>query len=229
MLYKSAKIVVIYYLSLAVLLATANPLPAQQDWPRFLNGGVLQNQKWDLPTEWSPENGIEWTADLPGYGQSSPIIYKNTVYVTSVIGPNKEKIAVRAININDGTEKWAFERPNSTLQKNEVMVSRAAPSPVVDEDGVVAFFEGGNLVALDHNGKLRWERDIKAEFGELKARHSLAASLEQNEDTIFLWAERMQSPFVLAISKSDGKTAWQQPGLGSTSWSSPRLIRTLST
>lgn len=202
----------------------AQHLVAQQEWASFQNGGELNNSEWKLPTTWSPDSKFAWKVDLPGYGQSTPVVFEETVFVTSVTGENKETLNIQAINASDGENKWTFEHPNSSPEKNTVMVSRAAPTPVVDASGVIVFFEGGNLIALDHKGKLRWERDLKAEFGDLKARHGLAASLEQDDENIFLWAERMESPYIMAISKKDGKTVWKEPGLGKTSWSSPRLL-----
>jgi outer membrane protein assembly factor BamB len=214
-----------YFLIVIAFSCLFNSSLDAQNWSRFLNGGETDNQEWRLPTSWGTDQGVEWTVDLPGYGQSTPIIFGDSIYVTSVNGPNKEQVQVRAFDKSNGNEKWIFERPNSTPEKNEVMVSRAASSPVADANGVIAFFEGGNMVALDNEGNLRWQRDLKSEFGELKARHGLAASLEQDEQNVYFWAERMQDPFVMAISKQDGATVWKQPGLGSTSWSSPRLMK----
>ncbi len=57
------------------------------------------------------------------------------------------------------------------------MVSKAAPTPAVDADGVYAFFETGNAAALDHDGRLRWERRLTDEFGEFGSRHGIDRSL----------------------------------------------------
>ena len=105
------------------------------------------------------------------------------------------------------------------------MVSRSASTPVADASGVIAFYEGGNLVALNQEGSLRWERDLVEEFGPLKARHGIASSLEQDDKHVFVWAQRMESPYIMAISKSDGKTVWKQETMAGTSWGSPRLIQ----
>ena len=210
---------------IVVLLVHASIGLGQDQWQAFQNGGSLQNEKWELPTQWSPEGGIQWEARLQGYGQSSPVVAGKTIYVTSVEGGNKETLNLQAIDPKDGSQKWIFSHPNSSPEKNTVMVSRAAPTPVADAEGVIAFFEGGNLFALNHSGELRWKRDLKQEFGDIKARHGIAASLEQNKENIFVWCERLESPYVMAISKLDGKTQWKQAGLGSTSWSSPRLIQ----
>jgi len=36
--------------------------------------------------------------------------------------------------------------------------------------------------------------------------------------------ERNEDPYLLAVSKKDGKTAWKVDALGTTAWSSPRLV-----
>jgi hypothetical protein len=35
-----------------------------------------------MPLAWSPESGIAWQKELPGYGQSSPVIFNGRVFVT---------------------------------------------------------------------------------------------------------------------------------------------------
>lgn len=207
-----------------ILVASAPTFIFGQNWSSFQNSGSLEQGELSLPTKWSPDAKPGWQLALKGYGQSSPVIYGDTVFVTSVVGDMKDQVRVLAVNLKDGSEKWSYEQANSTKQKNTVMVSRAAPTPVADSEGVVAFFEGGDIVALDTMGQKRWSRNFREEFGDMKARHGLAASLEQNDSSVFVWVERMQEPFVMAINKSDGKTKWKSVGLGATSWGSPRLV-----
>ncbi len=213
---------VILVLVWALLVCQVGTLQAQH-WSTFQNGGAV-NQPGKLATKWSPESGIAWQKKLAGYGQSSPVVFKNTIFVTSVTGPNKEKINVEALSVTDGSRKWIYSHANSTPQENTVMISRAAPTPACDELGVIAMFGGGNLLALDHEGQLRWQRDFADEYGDVKARHGLAASLEQNDDLVFVWVERTEKPYIVAIDKTNGQTAWKVDGVGGTSWGSPRLI-----
>ncbi len=216
-----------FCLCLIGLLLTGAGLAGAQaekpEWSAFQNGGRLTTDQQSLPIKWEPET-VAWKAQLAGYGQSSPIVYRDSVYTCSVTGPQKDTLNVQAFSIKTGESQWIFKHPNSSPEENTVMVSRAAPTPVVDDKGLVVFFEGGNVCALDHQGKVRWKRDLKEEFGPFKARHGLAASLEQNESNIFLWAERSEQPFVMAIDKASGETRWKKEGLGKTSWSSPRLV-----
>jgi outer membrane protein assembly factor BamB len=59
---------------------------------------------------------------------------------------------------------------------------------VADANGVYCFFEGGNLVALTHDGTVRWERSLVKEFGAFKNHHGLGNSLAQTGTVMFaLW------------------------------------------
>ncbi len=194
-----------------------------QSWTSFQNGGWPSCEA-EMPTTWSPEQGLKWQVDLAGYGQSTPVIHGQQIYVTSVSGKQKENLHIQALSMETGEEIWRYEAANSTPQENNPYVSRAAPTPVCDDEGLIAFFEGGNLMALTHDGKLRWALDLTQEYGDVQARHGLAASLEQNEQHVFVWVEREKDPYVLALKKQDGEAVWKSPGLGGTSWASPRLV-----
>ena len=193
---------------------------AADNWTSFQNGGQLAVSRETDTLRW--EKG--WSQEIPGYGQSSPVIWEQSIYVTSVSGPQKETYHVIAYNLNDGSQRWQHDVKNASPRENTNYVSRAAPTPAADANGLICFFEGGNVVALTHDGKVRWERNLVKEFGPLDARHGLSASVEQNATHAFIWIERAEDPYVLAIDKTNGKTLWKVAGIGATSWASPRLV-----
>ncbi len=193
------------------------------DWSSFQNGGRTTAAAL-LPTEWSPDEKVAWSVPIPGYGQSSPVVAGDNIYCTSVSGENKEILHVTCFAADLGQQLWKYDLRNSSPEKNSSYVSRAAPTPVCDDTGVIAFFEGGNVVALDDSGKLRWQRDLVADYGPIKARHGLGASVEQSDSSVFVWVERQNEPYLLCLSKKSGETIWKVDGVGSTSWSSPRLV-----
>ena len=204
------------------------PLVAASDdtWSSFQNGGNL-NPKIvgvDFSAEGCFERNQQWSTRLMGYGQSSPVYDGKILYVTSVKGKSKETCIIQAKRIEDGTDIWHYQLKNSSPETNSNYVSRAAPTPVCDQRGVIAFFEGGNLVALTRDGKVRWELDLVKKFGPIQARHGLASSLEQDGVNVYVWVERQQSPYLLAINKETGEIGWKTDGLGVTSWSSPRRV-----
>lgn len=199
-------------------------LPAADNvWTGFQNGGRLTTSS--LPESWDATGkNIAWKIALEGYGQSSPVIFNDQVFVTFTSGANKDKYHIAAYALKDGAKLWQQDFSNPTPEENNSYVSRAAPTPVVDSNGVYVSFEGGLVVALASDGKIRWQHNLVEKFGPIKARHGLAASLEQDNDHLFVWVEREEKPYILALNKNTGDVVWNAQGVGATSWSSPRLL-----
>lgn len=194
-------------------------------WPNFLASPSTEVKAADLPLTWSPEKGIAWKTNIPGYGQSSPIVWGDQIYLTSISGPNKEKCLLSAFDLATGKLRWTKSHDAGMPEENTIYVSRAAASPVADADGVIAFYEGGLVVAYTPDGQERWKRDLVADYGPTKVRHGLSSSLAQSEDTVFVWVERAEDPYILALDKKTGDVRWKVPGLGKTAWSSPTLLQ----
>lgn len=193
-------------------------------WPSFQNGGQMSVAGESLPTRWSAEENISWKAEIPGYGQSTPIVTNGQIVVTSTSGPNKENYYLVAYSLEKGKKLWQKEFTNPSPIENTSYVSRAAPTPIADESGYIAYYEGGLVVAVSQEGDIRWQRDLVESYGPIASRHGLSSSLEQNKDLVFVWVERSEEPYLAALNKSTGETVWKVEGLGKTSWSTPRLV-----
>ncbi len=210
--------------ALGAALTFSTFLSAADNWTTFQNGGRLDLKQTILPSEGSPLEPQRWAAKIPGYGQSSPVVWKDLVYVTSVEGANRDTYHITAFRTANGEQAWTRAFKNPSPAENSTYVSRAASTPAVDDQGLICFLEGGLVVALNHSGEPRWQRDLVAEFGPIDSRHGVAGSVEQLADRAFVWVERTTDPYLLAIDKSTGKDLWKVPGVGGTSWSSPRLV-----
>lgn len=197
---------------------------SEDSWRSFQNAGQVSLAASTTETIIRLSDEIAWTAELTGYGQSSPVVWNGQVYVTSVSGANKGTYHIAAYSLDNGSRLWQVDILNATPQESSNYVSKAAPTPAVDQQGLVCFFEGGNLIALTHDGQKRWERNLVDEYGEIASRHGLSASVEQDETSAFIWVERAEEPFVLAVTKQSGETLWKVDGIGATSWASPRLV-----
>ncbi len=209
-----------------LLICLLGLLAADGDnWPAFLGAGAPQPPADSLPLTWSPESNIAWTAQLPGQGQSSPVVWDGKVYVTTIEGANKEASHVVALDLKTGKELWRHTLKTSFPVEVSVYVSQAAPTPVVDSSGVIAFFEAGDLVALDHAGQVRWQRSLSKEFGQFKNRFGLAGSLAQDENAIYVLVDDEGPSYLMAIAKKTGETLWKKDREPRVSWSSPMLVR----
>jgi outer membrane protein assembly factor BamB len=209
----------------SVLCAALVAAPAEADWPAFRGDGTSIAQAAELPLEWSDERGIAWQLKLDGYGQSSPVVLGDRVYVTSAKGEQKELGIVTAVDLNNGRRLWQQEITATQKGPANDYTSRAAPTPVVDSSGVYAFFESGDLAAYDHGGKPLWVRKLAEEYGELKGNHGIGGSLAQAGDLLFVAVDHDGPSYLLAIDKKSGKNRWKVDRPAKVSWSSPVVTR----
>ncbi|GIX05183.1 MAG: hypothetical protein KatS3mg114_1052 [Planctomycetaceae bacterium] len=196
----------------------------ETEWPSFRNGGTSQTTT-KLPRHWSPQENIAWQREMPGYGQSSPVLWHGTLYVTQVEGAQKESGLLLAYDLECGDLRWVVEVPCTLKAPSNYWVSRAAPTPVVDAQAVYVFFEGGELLAVSHEGKQLWHRALVTEFGPFDNHHGLGSSLEQTADALFLNIQHKGPSYLLCVDKITGRTRWKVDRPSSMAWSSPVIWR----
>jgi len=196
------------------------------NWTSFRNGGHSDAIKDAvLPSAWAPGQGITWQTELPGYGQSSPLIVGSNVLVTAVEGPSKEKNLIVCFDRVTGKERWRNSQTSTQTGPSNFMYSRAAPTPVTDTDRSIALFESGDLIAVSlKDGQKLWSRDLKIETGPFKSNHGLGSSLAQTSDSVFINLEHDGPSVLMAIRKSDGSTKWKAKRPTGSSWSSPVVV-----
>ncbi|MCC6508622.1 MAG: PQQ-like beta-propeller repeat protein [Pirellulaceae bacterium] len=206
----------------AVVLLTAPVAP--DAWPAFLGAGATAVDAEQLPLKWSPTEKIAWRTGVPGHGQSSPVIWGERVFLTSVEGPNKDRFHILCLDLQSGKELWRKTIANSAPVANSVYVSRAAPTPVVDSKIVIAQFESGDVVAFTHEGEELWKQSLSTEVGPLVAEFGLGASPCQTEDLVFILLEHDGPSYLLALDKRTGRTQWKAARTARRSWSSPAIV-----
>ena len=201
----------------------AQPLQAINSWPGFRGDGTSHSKARELPITWSDSKNVAWRIELPGYGQSSPVIWNQQIYTTSTKGDHSETITVSACSLSDGKEIWRQSFESSEPVERSRMVSQAAPTPVVDAAGIYVFFESGDLIALDHKGKKRWQRNLAKDYGPLIGHHGLGSSLCQQTDRLVLLLDHPDPSYLLCFDKRTGKTVWEVKRDKRVSWATPTL------
>ncbi|MGL6074187.1 MAG: PQQ-binding-like beta-propeller repeat protein [Fimbriiglobus sp.] len=201
------------------LLAVLTSAP--DSWTGFRGDGSSASQSQKLPVTWSPSDGIAWKASLSGYGQSSPVVWGEQVYTSAIDGTEKETVLIQAVNRATGKVAWTKSFPGSQKGKNNPMMSRASPTPVVDAGGVYAFFETGDVIALNHSGELRWQRSISKDYGEFKNNHGIGSSPSQTKSSMIILLDHTGPSYLLALDKAKGETTWKTERTSRNSWTSP--------
>ena len=74
-------------LALAFVIAAGFSISGDtNEWPRFrgLSAGVADDDP-ALPDTWSPTENVVWKIDIPGIGWSSPVVWGDHVFLTTVV------------------------------------------------------------------------------------------------------------------------------------------------
>jgi outer membrane protein assembly factor BamB len=139
-------------LALAVTLSLRAAGPSE--WPQFRGpqgAGVADGSV--LPEKWSATENVAWVVDVPGRGWSSPIVWRNRIFVTSAISPGTFKAPSTGIFGND----YAAELVKQGLPDEEVnrrVIARDIE--LTSETGDIRYM----VYALDaSSGKVVWERE----------------------------------------------------------------------
>lgn len=216
-----------------LLLITAIGITASAtagDWPRFRGSdGNAAVPAARIPLEWSATENIVWKSELPGHGASSPVVFSGRIYLTAFTGygldpddpGNRDdlKLHVLCFDLSNGRLLW---NKSVAASADEQQVTRrvadhgfATGTPVVDENGVYAYFGVTGLVAFDHDGNQMWT----AKTGTKTAGFGSAASPILYRNLVIMNAS-IEADAVFAFDRKSGKEVWRIDGVN-RSWTTP--------
>ncbi|MBM4077315.1 MAG: PQQ-like beta-propeller repeat protein, partial [Planctomycetes bacterium] len=87
-----------------------------------------------------------------------------------------------------------------------------------------AFFETGNLIATDHDGKSLWQRMLNEDYGAVESNIGLAASPILVNDVLVILVDHEGPSYLLGVDVKTGETRWKTDRTSRTSYSSPALV-----
>ena len=151
--------------------ASSRPEAAGQAWPTWRGPlGTGEAPAAKPPLEWSETKNVKWKVALPGLGKSSPIVWRDTLYVTSAVPGDAGalKFSLIALNRGDGKEKWTrVLREEKPHEGHHPDGSYAAGSALTDGQRLYAWFGSRGLYAVDFTGKVLWEKSL----GQMQTRN----------------------------------------------------------
>jgi outer membrane protein assembly factor BamB len=194
-------------ISAFIALILALPVAAES-WTRFRgpNGTGIG----DAPTVPASFTGkdFNWKITLPGGGHSSPVIWKDRIFVTC----SDEQSATRTVlcvAAADGKTLWKREFPSHPYRQTPDN-DYASSTPAVDEKHVYVCWstpEDYTLICLDHDGKDVWKYDI----GRYTSQHGSGTSPIVVGDVVLLGNDQ-EGPHssLLGIDRNTGKKLWER-------------------
>lgn len=231
-------------LAILLLLCTTNLYANNNQWAQFRGTGSTGVAADDprLPDKWSQTENVVWKTDIPGVGWSSPVVWNDTIFLTSVISAGQEETpkkglyfggerkaskaehrwVVYAVDFNTGKIRWEREVHKavpSPVQTRHLKNSYASETPVTDGERVYAYFGNVGLFVFDMKGKLLWSKNL----GAYKTRYDwgTAASPVVHRDRLYLVNDNDEKSFIVAFDKKTGKEVWRVERQEASNWATP--------
>jgi outer membrane protein assembly factor BamB len=188
-------------------LATCHLLSAQE-WTRFRgpNGGG-QSEDTTIPATWT-DDGYLWKVELPGKGNSSPVLWGNRIFLLSADADDGTRY-VLCLSAREGRLLWKRDFPG-TKHHLHVQNTFASSTPCVDDRRVYCAWatpEAITLVALDHEGQEAWRLNL----GPFTSQHGFGASPVLYRDLVVLTNDQDGDSFLVGVDASDGTIRWKVP------------------
>jgi outer membrane protein assembly factor BamB len=230
----------------ALLAATAHAATAR--WPQFRgseSSGVAPGQDSKLPDTWSATENVAWKATVPGTGWSSPVVWGDRIFVTSVISanqpetpkkglyyggdrpappPGEHRWMVYCLDIKSGRIDWEREvQRGAPASSRHLKNSFASETPVTDGERIYAYFGNVGLFCFGMDGKPVWSQKL----GPYSMRYGwgTAASPALDESRVYIVDDNDDQSFLLALDKKTGKQIWRAARDEKSNWSTPYIWR----
>jgi len=146
---------------LLLLVAVVGVARAEDGWTRFRGAnGEGQAEADSIPVKWEADD-YNWQVALPGVGHSSPVVWKDRVFVTTG-DPQTAERSILCLAVSDGRLLWRRDYPSKSYPQHSSN-SFAGATPTVDEMGVVWTWttpEQVMVVAHSLEGEELWKRDL---------------------------------------------------------------------
>ena len=215
---------------LAIACLAPLSLPASaENWPQWRGPeGNGVSRESDLPIAWGEGFGIAWKCRLPEWGNSTPVVWDDAVFLTASEEDGRRLVLLK---ISKRTGKIEWTRPvgsGDTLrgppgsyrgrQKFHASHNLASPSPVTDGQRVVVHFGNGDLAAYDFDGEPLWHRNLQEDHGRYTIwwGHANSPVLFGNlvisvcmQDSCHDVRDELAPSYVVAHDKRTGQQKWK--------------------
>jgi outer membrane protein assembly factor BamB len=224
------------------------PLSAQ--WPQFRGPAAsgLSTEK-ATPVEWNVESkkNIAWTTPIPGLAHSSPIIWEDRVYLTTVIGPGDPELKIglygsiapakdkgihqwRLLALDRKTGKILFNKKGHEAEPRSQRHTKATQcnsTPATDGNFIVTYFGSEGLFCFTMEGELVWKKDLgDMDAGYFKmptAQWGFASSPVIHEGRVIVQCDVQKDSFLATFDLKTGKELWRTSRADVPTWSTPAV------
>ncbi len=198
-------------LFVASLIWSAASVEARaENWPRWRGPtGNMLSTETGIATTWGPDQNVAWRAASPGPAGSTPVVWGDRIFLTTLIGPDEgADLAVVCLS-TAGKKLWQRTVGGGNQWARVDKGNSAAPSPVTDGQHVWYFFGTGVLGCFDREGNERWQFNVQDRYGKIDIQFGMSSTPVLDGDDLYLQLMHgtMRGSYtVLKIVKLDART-----------------------
>ncbi len=197
------------------LFISTSSVARSENWPQWRgpNSDGISAEK-NIPTKWSATEHVVWRSELPGQGGATPIIWDDSIFVTSAKG---DDLVLISISAKDGKQNWQQKVTSGNQDARAGEGNSASPSPATDGKHVWVFFGTGVLACYDFSGKEIWKFDVGDRFGKIDIQFGMTSTPILHGDHLYM--QLIHGPMkrdddtrvgkVIKLNKLTGETVWQ--------------------
>lgn len=202
------------------VVASATPPRAESAWPGWRGPrGDGHSLETGLPVKWTAES-VEWKTPLKGWGQSSPVLWGDRIFLTTALEKGRERV-VFCVDRKTGKIEWEKTAWTGDPEPSHAMNGWASATCAVDAERVYAFFgRGGGLHCYTHEGAPVWSKDL----GPFESPWGTAACPILAGELVIQNCDADKNARLVAFDRKTGKEAWSAARESNRGWSTPVLI-----
>lgn len=230
-------------LALVEEITSAQDSNASSGWMRFRgnNADGLAPDNPKLPETWSKTKNVKWTADVPGYGWSCPIVVGDRVFLTAVVGDEENVKPKKGLYLGEGVRDplkgvhhwmvYCFDlNSGKTIWKQEAHTGRppvprhpkssyAAETPTSDGERLFVVFGDVGIYCYDLDGKPIWSETIEPK--KTMNDWGAASSPVVHDGKVIVVYDNLESSWIASLDAKSGKEVWKKNRDETHSWSTP--------
>ena len=222
------------------------------NWPRLrgadASGFPKDGKHEGLPIKWSKTENVKWKTQVPGTGWSSPVVWGDKVFITSVINDKAEEnekpkaglyLGLGRRGVPSGTHHWMVYcmdlKTGKIIWKNEAHTGEppvgrhpkscyAAETPVTDGKRLYVLFGDLGMWCYDLNGQELWKHSIEPK--KTMWDYGAAASPVIHGNQIIYVYDNNEQSYIASLDAEKGTEKWRVLRDGKSTWATPFIWST---